>query len=232
MHSFNHASQLNTAELTSHLQYNISPHKNAPLFAAVESDIVGYTTITTNPGFNMVGVVFDGLSEETATLKEILSGDIQDSDQIQIRDAKTGVYTLYTYEAGSWYDENFALADDLELPPGSAFWFSAPTSRDITMKGRVLTGTYTQDCPQGLSMIGPGVPKKLALNGDIKWNNLSESDTIQVREGGNYLLFTYEDGKWWDETFQEATYEIPVGASIWLATNSDNATISVDGASK
>ena len=208
------------------------PQKNAPLSAAVESDVVGYTTITTTPGFNMVGVVFDGLAGKTATLKEILSGNIQDFDQIQIRDGKSGIYTLYTYESGSWYDESFVLSDNLELPPGSAFWFSAPSSRQITMKGVVLRGTYTQPCAKGLSMIGPGVPKKLALNGGIKWDNLAQYDTIQIRDGNDYVLFTYEDGKWWDETFQETTYEIPVGASIWLTTSSANATISAEGTSK
>ena len=33
---------------------------NPRLDASVESDIVGYTTITTTPGFNMQGVVFQG----------------------------------------------------------------------------------------------------------------------------------------------------------------------------
>ena len=45
----------------SHFPPDFDPDNLDPrLDASVESDIVGYTTITTTPGFNMVGVVFNG----------------------------------------------------------------------------------------------------------------------------------------------------------------------------
>ena len=206
---------------------------NAPLSAAVESDVVGYTTIKTEPGANMVGVVFNGLDGEPITLGNLLNGDIHDFDYLQIRDKTTGGYRVYSYENGVWYDDSFNNASDLLWPPGSTFWFTAPErSVTLTMKGSVLIGTYTQKFQAGLNMISPGVPKEIALNGDIVWENLPDYSTIQVKNGERYELFTYEAGKWWDANFTETTYKIPVGSSVWLTTATGDAQMSVNGATK
>ena len=81
---------------------------NGRLNAQVESDIVGYTTITTVPGFNMLGCVFNGLDGNPLPLNQIVTGDFQDNDAIQVYDAVKG-YTSYSYwkDYGGWLDGDF-----------------------------------------------------------------------------------------------------------------------------
>lgn len=48
----------------------------------------------------MQGVVFQGLNgRETIALDELMSGDFQVEDQVQVYDVTTSGYTIYTYRA-------------------------------------------------------------------------------------------------------------------------------------
>ena len=209
---------------------------NAPLSAAVESDVVGYTTITTNVGFNMVGIVFNGLEGQTATLNEILLGDFQDGDVVQVY-SDNGEYTPYSYwkDFGGWLDGEYNPAS-IKLPLGTALWLQTPNrSTEVTLKGAVLSGEYKYQCKTGLQMISFGVPKALNLNTDITWQGLKDGDVLQVHQpNGDYLPFSYwkDFGGWLDGEYNLATITIPVGSSVWLQTTSTNASFTVKGSSK
>ena len=87
---------------------------------------MGYTTVTTSPGFNMLGVVFNGLGGQTLPIKEIVSGDFQEGDEIHVR--KDGAYHLYYYDpTEGWYDGDTWGAPDT-IAVGSSIWLKTRTA--------------------------------------------------------------------------------------------------------
>lgn len=178
----------------------------------------------------MLSVAFSGLDSEAATLSEVIDGDFQNGDIIQVYNKDGGGYWFYTYENGEWLDENFDPATKL-FPAGTAFWIKTqnPTTK-VTLKGTVIKGEYTQKCPQGMSMIATGVPVDLPLNGGIKWVGLNNADRIQIKNGNSYLFYTYENGQWLDEEFNPTTAIISAGTSVWVQTQGSDASLTVQGA--
>lgn len=202
---------------------------NGRLNAAVESDIVGYTTITTVPGFNMLGCVFNGLDGNALPLNQIVSGDFQDNDAIQVYDATTG-YTSYTYwkDYGGWLDGDFNPATTL-IQPGTAFWLNTPgRSITVTLKGAVRSGSYTYVAKKGLQMVSSALPVDMDLN-NITWTGLTDGDEIQVRENGAYISYSYwkDYGGWLDGNFVPVTKPIEKGTSAWLKVAADGATFTI-----
>ena len=208
---------------------------NPRLDASVESDIVGYTTITTTPGFNMVGVVFNGLDGKEVPLSEIVNGDFQDGDEIQVY-KKGGGYVAYTYwkDFGGWLDGNFEAAREA-LPLGTAFWQKTPgRSIPVTLKGAVATGEYKYESVAGLQMIALGIPKAFDLNDDLVWSGLTDGDEIQIRDGSSYVSYTYwkDFGGWLDGNFNKADKSVPVGASLWLKTSNAGTIVVARGVTR
>ena len=179
----------------------------------------------------MVGVVFNGLDGKEMPLGEIVSGEFQEGDEIQVY-VKGGNYQVYTYwnDLG-WLDGNFAEAKT-PLALGTAFWLKTPSrSVEVTLKGAVLTGEYKYESITGLQMVALGVPKTFDLNKDLTWEGLTDGDEIQIREGNDYTTYTYwkDYGGWLDGGFNPADKEVPIGASIWLQTAKAGATIIARG---
>ena len=88
----------------------------------------------------MVGVVFNGLDGKEMPLGEIVSGDFQDGDEIQVY-VKNGNYQVYTYWKDSgWLNSAFEEAK-ATLALGTAFRLKTPNSPDEdTLKGAGMTG--------------------------------------------------------------------------------------------
>ena len=204
---------------------------NDPLSATVESPIVGYTTVTTSPGFNMLGVVFNGLGGQTLTLNDIVSGDFQDNDKILIR--KDGRYYTYTYYDGyGWWDESTGAEATEPCSVGTAFWLETPgRSVEVTLKGAVPTGEYQYTSTAGFQMISMATPRELDLNTDVTWSGLTDGDEIQIRKDGRYYTYTYYDGYgWWDEsTGAISTTKVQAGSSLWLRTHVAGSTLIISG---
>ncbi len=179
----------------------------------------------------MVGVVFNGLDGKEMPLGEIVSGDFQDGDEIQVY-VKNGNYQVYTYWKDSgWLNSAFEEAK-APLALGTAFWLKTPNrSVEVTLKGAVLTGEYKYESVEGLQMVALGVPKAFDLNKDLTWEGLADGDEIQIREGESYIPYTYwkESGGWLDAGFNPADKEVPIGASVWLRTAKAGVTVIARG---
>ena len=204
---------------------------NGRLNAQVESDIVGYTTITTVPGFNMLGCVFNGLDGNPLPLNQIVSGDFQDNDAIQVYDAVKG-YTSYTYwkDYGGWLDGDFNPATTA-IKPGTAFWLNTPgRSVVVTLQGAVNTDTYAYVAKRGLQMVSSALPIDVDLN-NTAWEGLVDGDEIQVRENGAYTSYTYwkDYGGWLDGDFAPVAKPIAKGTSVWLKVANDGAKFTIQG---
>lgn len=202
---------------------------NGRLNAAVESDIVGYTTITTQAGYNMMGCVFKGLGSETVSLNDLLTGDFVAGDQVQLYVAATGGYTLYTYNATSGWMNGRVSADDRPVALGDSFWLYTPGREvTVTVKGAVSADNFTYTSVQGLQMVASTLPLPLEING-ATWTGLSNGDQIQVANtSGGYTIYTYSTatGKWMQGRVP-ADVTIPVGSSMWLNTATAGVTLTV-----
>ena len=183
----------------------------------------------------MMGVVFNGLEGQTATLSEIVTGDFQDGDEIQVYSTTEG-YQIYSYwkDFGGWLDGNFNVASK-KFPLGTSFWLKTPNrSVDVTLKGAVLTGEYRHECVAGFQMITVGLPREFDLNKDLKWEGLTDGDEIQIREGDTYVIYTYwkDFGGWLDGGFLPASRPISVGSSIWLRATNAGVTVTTKAVTK
>ena len=208
-----------------------TPHQNAPLFAAVESDIVGYTTIEMQANYNQRGVCFKGLgNEDTISFNDLLSGDFQDGDQIQLlKGAGEAIsYDRYRYVSGQGWMIGRSSADVAPVKPGDCFWFLTDRPLIVTFKGAVAKGDFLYEASQGLQMVAANIPTSFALNpvdDSVVWTNLSEGDEIQwLNELGGYDRCRYAGGKWRQgRTVTDKV--IPAGSAIWLVTSSENVTL-------
>ena len=157
--------------------------------------MVGYQTITINPGFNLISLNFEPMTEDG----EI---DIQDliqdkdslvagngsasSDQIQIWDGeKFALYYYRAYKANNpgkftlgpcWVDINNAgVRADVKLNRGLGVWFARPESETagaITLAGEVGQATKNLPINPGFNMIGSAFPVAVSVNAEdcpIKW---------------------------------------------------------------
>ena len=202
---------------------------NAPLSAAVESDVVGYTTITTNPGFNMMGVVFNGLDGQALPLNEIVSGNFSNNDQIQIYNKdSSSTYTTYIFYNGQWVDRVEFKPATSPVSPGTAFWLNTPEHAvEVTLKGAIPTNEYTYTTKKGIQMLAANIPAEINPNDDIVWGEgLEDGDQLQIRNGKTYTTYQFYNGNWVDRImFQPMTEVIPIGSSVWLTTKNEGISV-------
>ena len=209
------------------------PQKNAPLSAAVESDVVGYTTITTNPGFNMQGVMFVGLSSsDSISFNELLEGDFKTGDTIQVLNSQGG-YDGYSFREGDgWIVGRGTSADTRPVKAGVGFWLSTPgRSVEVTFKGSVSKGDYLYKAHEGVQMITSAFPVSVPLvptDDSVVWNGFQDNDEIQwLNESGGYDGSIYRNGKWTEGRGTPSSKSIPLGSAVWLKVAGNDATLTI-----
>ena len=190
---------------------------NDPLFATVESDIVGYTTITLKPGYNMVNPCFNDLtSDEGILLDDFLPGtttglcassDLTAATQI-LRWTGSTYETYYIYKAprgGSelnyhWVDLDGNM-NTCQLKAGDAVWIVQPKTAselEVTLAGTVPNDiSQTHTIVPGMNMIGSGFTAAWDLNNcGIDWetvgqasSDLTVADSVQLWKDGTYTTY-------------------------------------------
>ena len=226
MHSFNHASQLNTAELTSHLQYNISPHKNAPLSAAVESDVVGYTTIEMEGGkWYQIGNPFVELDDDaTPTLGTVFNSGFSTGDQAYIYDSNLSRYQMvftWSDEIGGWVDF-LGMPADCELPVGHSVYFRKDTTGDVVLKGRVSATEVVSFPGSALSQVVCVYPTQKTIN-DMQWEGLAVGDQAYVYNASTQsygMVLTWNGSAWVDFLGNKDTQLLDSCQSIFINKSS------------
>ena len=211
---------------------------NAPLFAAVESDVVGYASPELNlDGFTMVGVPFlalDSTKEDASVaINDFLSGDFVAGDAVQYWDGSK--YQVLTFRAasnlngeqmGPAWCEGRSTYSTKRFTPGEAFWVktSAPS---MMMAGRVGDRAIVETKANTLTMVANPRPQAIAIN-DIVCSAPKVGDSIQVYDGAKYTVLTYRatsslDGvqkgaAWCEGRSTYSTYVVPVGTAFWIKT--------------
>lgn len=220
---------------------------NGRLNAAVESDVVGYTTFTTSAGMNLVSITFNGVDGKAASIHDILSGKFADGDRILFYNTTTGDYdSCYYWDevyvgddcVGAGWGDGEQTKSTLTIAPGTAFWLKTKTATTVTVAGSVKVDAQTLACEPGMNLVGLSFPVALDLNKDLVSENLSDRDQVLIydTQKGDYNRYYFWDevyvgddcvGKGWGDSEQtKVSATIPAGVGFWLkSAKSVNFTI-------
>lgn len=161
---------------------------NDPLFATVESDIVGYTTITMEAGkWYQIGVVFDTL-DGTQDINQIFSMGFGQGDELHVYDNDTARYVAIRCwkdgPAGSgWYEgtQSDDLATD-QFKSGQGFFIKKKVAGDVILKGCVNATSeisFGTESSPAYGMIAYPYPSVTKIN-DATWGNVDVGDELHI----------------------------------------------------
>ena len=159
---------------------------NVPLFATVESGIVGYSAVELdNMGYTILALPFSSLEATSAgyPIKNI-AGDLSQSsrparaDRIQVMDPETKAYTVYRYLTAGWVkDGESNVTEDVIKPGASVFYYKAVSTGSVTLAGAVLPdASWTQELKQGLNLVANPYPVEIRI-ADLT-GSLAQSDRL------------------------------------------------------
>ena len=206
-------------------------HLNGRLNAQVESDIVGYTTITMEAGkWYQVGSPFVALEDGiTPMLNDIFTTGFGAGDTLSVYNPATSSYAMYYWNAtrAKWTVGSRPSAADanVEIPSGQAVFINKATAGNVILSGKVSTNEVTEfgaDVGNSWDQIVCVYPEAIKLN-DLTWNGLSAGDTLSVYDPDTAIYATY----YWNTTqakwkvgsrpsAAEADVLLPVGQAVFV----------------
>ena len=165
---------------------------NGRLSAAVESDIVGYTTTSLPRGFFALAVPFLSLegSQEGYPIAQ-LSGNLYANDNVAradyllVQDPDTKAYTTYYYKTQGWTkDGEDTVTTDVIAPGQGVFLYKNREAGSILAAGEVLSeSSKSVTLKRGLNLVANPYPVSMAISslaGTLYANdNPSRADTLQ-----------------------------------------------------
>ena len=221
----------------------------APAWGAevVSSNIVGYNKVdVTANSFDILGSQFTNIGETDIDIQDLITDGLSESDNILFFNG-TG-YDSFTFfevtfdedwnELGAgWQDDASGFRAVKTIAPGEAFWIKPVATKKMTFSGEVSAeNTYTFVGGNANKLVAIPVPQKVDLQ-DVTFENIAESDSIQIYNGNGYDSYTYFDvtfdedwnelGAGWqdDSTGARSTKEVDLGKGFWIKAASDSVTI-------
>ena len=198
---------------------------NAPLTAAVESDIVGYTTVEPGSSWTLLGINFASLTDTKYSIQQIV-GDFADGDEAQLWDGTRYTTVVYYTEAtagqAGFYNDDGTLST-LSVSPGSALWLKSSSVKQVTLAGKVLVNAQSEPLEgnSGWSLFAARTPVATSVNA-FSFKGLSDGDEMQIWDGGQYVSVIYYSAEtagmagFYEETGTLSTREVPVGSGFWI----------------
>ncbi len=179
---------------------------NAPLFAAVESDVVGYSTIECVRGYSAISLPFNPLGKgdvEGVALQDIKGNLAQSdresrSDRIMLMNPVTKAYSTYQYKEIGWVKAGETEPTTDIVTPGMGFLFvKGVTDGDFLVCGKVKSEpSITCALSRGYNLIANPYPcavKIADLKGDLSANDReSRADRIMVLNPVTKAYTTYQ----------------------------------------
>ena len=207
---------------------------NAPLSAAVESDVVGYVAVQMEEGkWYEVGCPFVDLNDkEELPLNEVFVSGFSQGDTLCMLDPETSTYSDYLY----WIDEKQAWCDrpiaaiakpsTATLTPGQAVYIHKDTAGQVFLSGKVEAKAAVFGSENGPTwvLVTPIWPETRDVNA-YAWEGLTQGDTLTVldSETGSYADNVYWDeakGAWCDRPIsaiaKPITLELAPGQAVFL----------------
>ena len=172
-------------------------HKNAPLSAAVESDVVGYSTIDLKSGYEIVAIPFLPLDEEGGALPiqsitgELLADDRipERSDSFMVLDTTTHNYVNYRNSSNGWIKVGEDAPTTEVLPAGTSICFKkSMRAGKIIATGKVNDADVVEiPLARGYSLVSNPFPTELKI-ADI----VGEGLTANAIEGRADRIMVYD----------------------------------------
>ena len=204
------------------------PKENAPLSAAVESDIVGYSTVEAGSSWTLLGINFASLDDEGGqgdySVQEI-SGNFQDGDEIQVWD-ETRYTTLFYFSSESmgtagFYGDDGSLST-LRLTRGTAVWVKSSSLTHAILAGEVVLdeGNPVKGT-SGWSLFAAKTPQATAVN-EFRFSGLTEGDEMQIWDGKQYVTLFYFPAEtlgvsgFYEDSGVLSERKVPVGSGFWI----------------
>jgi hypothetical protein len=209
--------------------------------AAVESDIVGYQTVTLTKKWNLLAVQFGelGVNEDAVAVNSVFCNveGLADKDQLQIPEGKS--YTIVEWNATTkkWCAYGNPNAEsDAVVTRGRGVWLQATGASDanpvvLTVSGAIALNRDADDFSTGYTIVCPPAPLAgTSINTPaMVWDGLADKDQLQVPEGSSYNIAEWNatTKKWcaYGNANLESTLTFPEGAACWLMTKSANASM-------
>ena len=207
---------------------------NAPLNAAVESDVVGYTTMTMEAGkWYQVGCPFVALEDgETPTMNTVFDTGFSDGDMAYIYDSHSNSYGATRQWASlgdgatGWYDLATVTLDATPLTAGQAVFVHKAKTGEVTFRGRVSEVTslpFGNEDGGSWAQIVCVHPTERSLNA-MKWTSISDGDQAYIYDSatGAYKAtrqWATIDGKsgWYNlSTVTLDAEKLPIGQAIFI----------------
>ena len=203
--------------------------------AAVESDVVGYTTITMEAGkWYMVGTPFVALDDATAKLNNVFTIGFGEGDTLQLYKDGQG-YSTYRWNKykNGWATSTFSVASlaDVVLPAGQAVFINKRIDGEVVLSGKVAVEeavTFGSEAGNAWDQFVCVYPETVKLN-SITWTGMAEGDTLQIYNPGDevagvaagyvtYRWNKYKNG-WATSTFSVAPLaevNVPAGQAFFV----------------
>lgn len=219
---------------------------NVPLFAAVESDIVGYTTVTTTTRFTLMAVSYLSLSGDGTDLidpNEIFQGveGLQDNDLLEIPRANDVSYDFAYWSSalGKWCNEDLTTPTTFKLTRGRGFWIlargaTASTPVKMTLAGTVNTHKNADALNQGFTIFSPAAPlsDESVNHASLSWSGLKNNDLLEIpRDGVSYDFAYWSEtlGKWCeDDLVTPSSLKFKNGQACWVLSKQGNPVVTFD----
>ena len=181
-------------------------HLNGRLNAQVESDIVGYTTVSVgNLGYAMVALPFSDLNTtEDGYPIQSIQGTLSQhnntlrSDALLVMNPNTKTYTTYYYKTAGWVKDGETVATTDVVPAGASVFINKKLSAgEITIAGKVMTdATVTVPLTVGLNLVAnpyPAAIKVADIQGSLSaHNNQYRADSIMRMNPVTKVYTTYQ----------------------------------------
>ena len=177
---------------------------NGRLSAAVESDVVGYTTTALPLGYSLVGLPFDSLNGKTSlSIQDISIENSQVGDVIQYWEndlLQSATYRIRNGVSGWW--KSFTELSTKTFSPGEGFWVRKNAEGNLTFSGKLVDLDKVTTITEAgkFVLISPKLPKEYAVN-DILFEGISTGDQIQYWDGDKLVSLTYRSRGditgWW-----------------------------------
>ena len=167
--------------------------------AAVESPIVGYTTIEMEAGkWYQIGRPFVELEEGSSPkLNTVLTSGFADGDVCNVFDPASVSYVPYYWKsaANGWCSKRGTTPVDVDLPASQAVFINKAVTATVSLAGRVSTteiSSFGTEAGGAWDQIICVYPSAVKLN-EMKWSGLADGDICNVL---NSETTTYEPYYW------------------------------------
>ena len=202
---------------------------NGRLNAAVESDIVGYTTVEmTAGGWYQLGVPFAQLDGATTFTLDEAFPDFAEGDIMYIATQAGGFIPRYwkvgTDVAGWSKSKTSYRADSAEYDSSLAVYIYKQTAATITLSGAVkkMTNTFGAEGGNTWDLVALPWPESKSIS-DFVWTGCAEGDTLYIATAnGGYIPRYWKVGTdvaGWSKSktsYREATDVIAPGIAVYI----------------